>query len=273
MTRTERPRRPLAMDEQITRSSLHEMPFDLARVVRDVEQETQVAIWKKVAEHPPCIMPEDFTVGECAVDRGSHSAKIALAHVRMTRCTGEFAIRKLDPGSLRRNHHFLQEFRSDLVAKPPRTAMNRDDDGVQREPEGLSGDRIEDVGDRLDLKIVITGTERPHFPALPFLGAFGDMLGPRALHLAVFLDALQVPRLSQTLLEAQRAPPRSIASMAAASSVIAPLLPTPAGIWRDNESASDVCMGVMSATDRPVSIVRTPQEMSNPTPPAETTPP
>ena len=71
---------------------------------------------------------------------------------------------------------------------------------LRAQPEGLSGDRIEDIGDRLDLKIVIARTERPHFPALSFLGAFGDMLGPRALHLAVFLDALQVPRLSQTLL-------------------------------------------------------------------------
>ena len=58
-----------------------------------------------------------------------------------------------------------------------------------------------------------------------------------------------------------------------ASSVMAPLLPTPAGIWRNSESASDFCTGRMSATLSPVSIVRTPQEMSKPTPPADTTPP
>ena len=64
-----------------------------------------------------------------------------------------------------------------------------------------------------------------------------------------------------------------MASISVASSVMAPVLPTPAGIWRNSESASAFCTGRMSATVRPVSMVRTPQEMSKPTPPAETTPP
>ena len=52
-----------------------------------------------------------------------------------------------------------------------------------------------------------------------------------------------------------------------------PWLPTPAGIPAAIASASLVFTGSSCAADMPVSNVRTPQEISNPTPPADTTPP
>jgi hypothetical protein len=52
-----------------------------------------------------------------------------------------------------------------------------------------------------------------------------------------------------------------------------PVLPTPAGMRSNSASARRGLTGPMSARRRPVSRQRTPQEMSKPTPPADTTPP
>ena len=69
------------------------------------------------------------------------------------------------------------------------------------------------------------------------------------------------------------APPASIASISAGDSVIAPVLPSPAGTWASSASASRAWQARMSSAVTPVSKVRTPQETSKPTPPAEITPP
>ena len=60
--------------------------------------------------------------------------------------------------------------------------------------------------------------------------------------------------------------------MSSPESRIRPRLPTPAGIARKSASARSFFLGSTSARVSRVRRHRTPQEMSNPTPPAETTP-
>ena len=69
------------------------------------------------------------------------------------------------------------------------------------------------------------------------------------------------------------APPLSMRSTSGSPRCTRPVLPTPAGMARDNSSASRLSAGSMSLRFRPVFKERTPHEISNPTPPAETTPP
>ena len=124
----------------------------------------------------------------------------------------------------------LQEFGPDLMAEPARSTVNRDNDVIPREPEGLGDGRIEDVRDRLHLEIMVAGTERAHLPALAFLGPVGNVAGLRPCHTPFFLDPIEVTRFTQPA-----RPPNGRRLSAwhpcrSASSVIAPLLPTPAGI-------------------------------------------
>ena len=64
-----------------------------------------------------------------------------------------------------------------------------------------------------------------------------------------------------------------MASIAAGSTAMSPCRPIPAGTAANSRSASVALCGSTAEAGRPVSIVRTPQEMSKPTPPADTTPP
>ena len=106
--------------------------------MRDIEQQAQIAIGKKVTENAPGVMAEDFAVGERAIDRRPHGAQVALADLRMDRRAGELAVGKLDARRFRRHHHLLQEFGADLVAKPARAAMDGDDDIVLCKPKALA---------------------------------------------------------------------------------------------------------------------------------------
>ncbi|OIQ69334.1 hypothetical protein GALL_490690 [mine drainage metagenome] len=74
--------------------------------------------------------------------------------------------------------------------------MNGDDNFVLHESEGVSDRLVKDLRYRLDLEIVIAGAKRPHFPALAFLGAVRDTIGPGTSHPSLFLDPFKIARLS-----------------------------------------------------------------------------
>ena len=155
MTGPEGAGRAFAMNEQITVPAIDRMPFDLAGIVGDVEQQAHITVGKKVTENAPCVVAEDLTIGECTVDRGPHRAEVALADLRVDRGAGEFAVSELDAGRFRGHHHLLQELGPDLVTEPARTAMYGHDDVVQREPEDAGDGGVENLGDRLDFEIVV----------------------------------------------------------------------------------------------------------------------
>ncbi len=64
-----------------------------------------------------------------------------------------------------------------------------------------------------------------------------------------------------------------MAVISSSDSVISPWLPTPVGISAKSASASSACRASIAARLSPLGMQRTPQEMSKPTPPAETIPP
>ena len=47
-------------------------------------------------EHAADVVAENLTIGERAIDRRAHGAEVALADFRIDRCTGEFAVGKID---------------------------------------------------------------------------------------------------------------------------------------------------------------------------------
>ena len=143
-------------------------------------------------------MAEDFAVGERAIDCRAHGAEIALADFRVDRRAGELAVDEFDARRFCRHHHFLEEFGANLVAEPARAAMDGDDNVVRRKPEGLRDLGVEDFRDDLNLEIVVARAERAHLAPLSLSGAFGDVLGLRARHPAVFLNSFEVAKLRPT---------------------------------------------------------------------------
>ena len=49
-----------------------------------------------MSEDPADVMAENLAIGERAIDRRAHRAEVALADFRIDRCTGEFAVGKID---------------------------------------------------------------------------------------------------------------------------------------------------------------------------------
>jgi hypothetical protein len=168
--------------------------------------------------------------------------------------------------------HLAQRLGADLVAEAPRAAVDRDQGVALREPEGLGRRGVVDLRDLLHLEVVVAGAERPDLVAHARLGALGHRLRPRVRHLAALLDALQVARLAVALLDRPARAAAQHRSISSWPSRMRPLLPTPAGIARKSVSASSFCRATTSSRARRVLRQRTPQEMSNPTPPAETMP-
>jgi hypothetical protein len=79
---------------------------------------------------------------------------------------------------------------------------------------------------------VIARTERAHLAPLSLLGALGNVFGRAPIILPPSSMRARSPASPHPRSTAQQAPPVSIASISVTSRVIAPLLPTPAGIWR-----------------------------------------
>ncbi len=74
--------------------------------------------------------------------------------------------------------------------------MDGDDDAVGDEAVGLGRRGVENLGDGLDLEIVVAGAERAHLVALALLRPVGDEIGPGAVGCAAFLDAVEIACLA-----------------------------------------------------------------------------
>ena len=60
---------------------------------------------------------------------------------------------------------------------------------------------VVDLGDRLNLEVVIAGAQSAHLTALAFLGALRDPLRPGPNHRATFLNAFKIARFAPTLFD------------------------------------------------------------------------
>src|SRR4029450_126741 len=117
MTRSERARCALAVNEQLLRLAVDAVEFDLARVVGDVEQQVERSVRKEAPDDPACVMAENFPIGERAIDRRTHGAEIALADLGADRRACEFPIGEGGSGRFRRGRHLLQILAPDLMSE------------------------------------------------------------------------------------------------------------------------------------------------------------
>ena len=77
-------------------------------------------------------------------------------------------------------------------AEATRAAMNGHDDLFLLEAETCGDLLVEDLGNSLNLKVVITRAQCAHLASLTFLRPIGHTCGFRAGHLAMLLNALQI---------------------------------------------------------------------------------
>src|SRR5512144_2348672 len=92
MSRPEGACRSLAMDKELPFLTVDLMFFDLARIVGDVEQQLQSRLRQATREDFADQMSDDLAIGERAVDRGAHGAKVALPESGADRRAGELPI-------------------------------------------------------------------------------------------------------------------------------------------------------------------------------------
>ena len=78
------------------------------------------------------------------------------------------------------------------MAKPARTAVDRDKYLPFADAEGTGGLFIIDLLDHLYFKVVVPRTQRSHLIKLPLFGQIGDEVGLGIFHTAVLFDKRQV---------------------------------------------------------------------------------
>jgi hypothetical protein len=135
------------MHEKLAALSVDGVRFDLAGIMRNVEQQRKLRAGKEALKNAPRTVAEDLVVGEGAVYRGSHRAEVAPADLALYRRTGEFAVGEANSRRLRSDHHALGVIGCDLVPEAVRAAVNGDDYVVLPKTEGRSGRLIENLCD------------------------------------------------------------------------------------------------------------------------------
>ncbi len=201
MSRPEGACRALAMDEEPPRPSVDDMRFLLAGIVRDVIEQRQRCAPKDLGKRLPRKVGENLAVGKRAVDAGAHRAEIAYSQGRLQRRAGEFPVGQVDAGGGCRDGHLAQVIGADLVAETARATVDAHHHVVRRQAIGARRGGVEDGFDDLDFEIVVAGTERSHLVALALLRLLGNRAGIGACDAAVLLDAREVGRTAEALLD------------------------------------------------------------------------
>ena len=117
MARSEGSRRTFAMNKKVAALASHRVGFELARVVRDIEKKSQLVAGKKVVKHAPCVVAENFAVGQRTIDGRAHGSEIAVAEFRSDWRACEIAVGQIDPEFGGGDRHFLEVFAADLMAQ------------------------------------------------------------------------------------------------------------------------------------------------------------
>ena len=90
MSGAEGPGRALAVNEKPPLGPRDLVPFLLAGVVRDVEQDGENRLGENTLELAPFQIGENLTIGQGAVDAGTHRPEVGLAKFRTDRRAGEY---------------------------------------------------------------------------------------------------------------------------------------------------------------------------------------
>src|SRR5271168_4151477 len=169
--------------------------------------------------------------------------------------------------------HLAQELCADLVAKATRPAMDTDDNVPARETKRCGCAIVGDRRHLLHFEVVVARTERAHLLALALSRAMRYRLRSGSRDAAMLLDPVEVLGAAVALPDR---PTRAAFEHAIHLDLVEHDLSRAAHTGGDRaEEAVRQCLfaGLQVLPLETRQQVRTPQEMSNPTPPAETTPP
>ena len=67
----------------LLRPRSHDVGFQLAGIVRYVEQQLEVCIREEVVEDALAEVTKDFPVCQCTIDPGAHCSEVALSKLRL----------------------------------------------------------------------------------------------------------------------------------------------------------------------------------------------
>jgi len=178
--------------EQPPGLALHLVALLLAGVVGDVVEQPQIRLRQQISEHIPGEMGEDLAVGEGAVDGRAHGAQVAPTHRGIEGCTGQLPVRQTDSMVGGREGHGLQKLAADLVPQTAGAAVDAHQQIPLCQPESGGNGRCIELGDPLQLQVVVAGAQGPHLVHLPLLGPLRDRGGIGTAHPSPLLDTDQV---------------------------------------------------------------------------------
>ena len=153
VTGAESPSGPLAVNLR-SRCSRSQCVFRVWGIVRDVEQELQIADWKEMRENAER-SGQSFRDWLARSPSPHECAEIAQADLELIGAQASSLSTSTTPEAFP-PATFLEKIGADLMTKPARTAMNGHDHIVKRQSEDLRDPVIKDIDDPLNLQIVIT---------------------------------------------------------------------------------------------------------------------
>src|SRR3974377_2378122 len=105
MAGPKRSRRAFAMNEQPPLDAVNDVPLQLARIVRYVVEDVEPGFRQNLRKGLAGEMSDYLTVGEGAIDPGTHRTEILLAQVRINRSGGQLAVGKCQTKRWRTTAH------------------------------------------------------------------------------------------------------------------------------------------------------------------------
>ncbi len=181
--------------------------LELSDVVADVVDRAQAMFTRRVPEHllehAAHLVRHELPVGERVVRRSGHRAEVLPPLRRVERRAAELPVGERDAVARRRGDHRTHRLVAHLVAKPPRTRVDRHDHPALDEPERRRGGGVVDGVDRLHLEEVVARAEGAELAPAALERALRNGRGVGVRQAAPLLEVLEVVVLG----EAPRAGP------------------------------------------------------------------
>eukprot|EP00126_Sphaerothecum_destruens_P011085 Sdes_comp20854_c0_seq13m17664 len=283
---------------QISVRIFHNMFFKLCDIMRNIVDDVHIHFFWRFAqqfcEGQPNQKSHTGPIYPSIICSCSHSCQIVFSHIGLNSSASQLTIIQFHLFIISKFLHCNQSVGCNLMSQATTSTVDHNNDLANRfDSHHLSSHRIKYLIHYLNFGIMVSGPQCSQLRQSPFLGAqthFGDIC---LKHSSIFFTVLFIfgPSIScnpqKDVLHQKRvkigqrypdSPSRndqSIPSSKASSNCfidreILPLVPTPTGIWSNKLWANSSLMGRISFSIKFVRINRTPQLISNPTPPGET---
>ena len=274
MAGRERPCRPLPVNAKAPLFAADPVGFKLGDVVAHVvDQVSRVGefLAKKLSQRAAHVVADELSVRKREIGRRVHRADVRLGFGGGQGGAAELLIGQVDPVLADRSHHGVEVIVAHLVAQTPRSGMDEGGDATKRQPEATRDGLVEDVRNVSHLDEVIPASQGAELVSSASLGVRAHRVRV-ALQRAAGFDTFQVSIGPEAFVHRPRRAPLQHALE---------LLVRKADVGADGtDPGGDVLvkvvdqgsLGLSSSMASGVRKRRTPQLMSYPTPPGETTP-